>query len=418
MRRPSAVLREAWFLSRDRAAIFWLVVALMLSSVSVVSGMADVRAQREELARLMELDRAERNAELARQSDWGGAAYYAFHLTYDPPSDLAFAALGQRESAPWKHRVRMLALEGQIHEADAPNPELALAGRIDFSFIAAYLAPLLLIFLLYDIRSSERAAGRLELLAATSGQEAAPWRLRGGLRVAALAISVMLPLIIGGALGGAPAGGLLLISMAVLAHLLIWWGLIALADRLILAPATQLSLLVGIWLLLAILMPSAGRILIERAIPVPSGAEILMVQREAVNRAWDLPKEATMTPFVARHPEWADYSRIDAGFDWKWYYAFQQVGDQSAEDLSAAYTEGRLRRDDAAGMAAWLSPPILLERYLQSIARTDVRSAIAYEQSVREYHAALRAFYYPRLFRGQEYRVEDTAGLPEYSPDP
>ena len=416
MTRPSALLREAWLLSRDRASIFWLAVALVLSAVSVASSVADVGAQRQELARLIEMDRADRSAELARQSDWGGAAYYAFHLTYDPPSDLAFAALGQRESAPWKHRVRMLALEGQIHEADAPNPELALAGRIDFSFIAAYLAPLLVIFLLYDLRSSERAAGRLELLAATSGRDVSPWRLGAGLRVAALAACLLLPLAIGGTVIGAPLAGLLLISIAVVAHLLVWWGLAALADRGAIASTTQLSLLVGAWLALAVLVPATGRILIERAIPVPSGADILTVQREAVNGAWDLPKEATMTPFVARHPEWADDSQIEAGFDWKWYYAFQQVGDQTAEQISAAYTQGRLRRDAAAGMAAWLSPPALLERSLQSLAGTDVRAVIAYEQSVRDYHAALRAFYYPRLFQEQAFRVEDTAGLPEYAP--
>ncbi len=416
MRSPSALLREALLLSRDRAAVFWLAMALLLSAVSVASGMAEVRAQRDELARLAELDRADRNAELARQSDWGGAAYYAFHLTYDPPSDLAFAALGQRESAPWKHRVRMLALEGQIHEADAPNPELALAGRIDFAFIAAYLAPLLVIFLLYDLRSSERAAGRLELLAATSGRDASPWRLRAGLRVAALAACLLLPLVIGGLIMGAPAVALLLISMAVGVHLLVWWGLTLLADRLAIASTTQLSLLVGGWLLLAVLVPATGRVLIERAIPVPSGSDILMVQREAVNGAWDQPKEATMTPFVARHPEWAEYSRIEAGFDWKWYYAFQQVGDQTAEDISAAYTQGRLRRDAAAGMAAWLSPPVLLERSLQSLAGTDASAIISYEQSVRDFHAQLRAFYYPRLFLGQEYQIDEASRLPEFVP--
>ena len=90
--------------------------------------------------------------------------------------------------------------------------------------------------------------------------------------------------------------------------------------------------------------------------------------------------------------------------------------DQTAEQISAAYTQGRLRRDAAAGMAAWLSPPALLERSLQSLAGTDVRAVIAYEQSVRDYHAALRAFYYPRLFQEQAFRVEDTAGLPEYAP--
>ncbi|PKP80399.1 MAG: hypothetical protein CVT79_15805 [Alphaproteobacteria bacterium HGW-Alphaproteobacteria-18] len=403
-------------MSRDRAAIFWLALALALSVFSVASGVEEVRYQRGELAKLIELDEADRNAELARQSDWGGAAYYAFHLTYDPPSDLSFAALGQRESAAWKHRIRMLSLEGQIHEADAPNPELALAGRIDFSFVAAYLAPLLVIFLLYDLRSGERAAGRMELLTATAGRAESPWRMRAAMRIGALAGCVLLPLGIGGSVMGAPVAGLLLMSMAVVLHVLVWWALVALADRLSVASTTQLSILVGGWLLLAVLVPATGRILVERAIPVPSGAEILLAQREAVNAAWDLPKEQTMIPFIERHPEWAEHSQIDAGFDWKWYYAFQQVGDQSAEDISAAYTRGRLKRDEAARLSAWLSPPAFLERYLQSLAGTDVRSVIAYEQSVRDFHAELRSFYYARLFPGQDFRIAEAAGLPEYSP--
>lgn len=416
MNSPSALLREAWLMSRDRAAIFWLGLALLLSAFSVASGVEEVRDQRDEIAKLIELDAIDRNAELARQSDWGGAAYYAFHLTYDPPSELAFAALGQRESAAWKHRVRMLALEGQIHESDAPNPELALAGRIDFAFFAAYLAPLLVIFLLYDLRSGERAAGRMELLTATTGKAGGPWRMRGAIRMLALAACMILPLGIGAVAVGTPATDLLLVSVAVGLHLLVWWGLVALIDRLSAAPTTQLTILMGMWLLLAVLVPATGRILIERAVPVPSGADILLVQREAVNRAWDLPKEDTMVPFIERHPEWADYSAIDAGFDWRWYYAFQQVGDQAAEDISEAYTRGRLRRDQVAGLAAWMSPPALLERYLQSLAGTDVRSVIAYEQSVRDFHAELRSFYYARLFPGKEFRLEDTDGLPEYTP--
>ncbi|MFN3608881.1 MAG: DUF3526 domain-containing protein [Hyphomonas sp.] len=416
MNRPSVILREAWLLSRDRAAIFWLVIALLLSAVSVVSGAGEVRHQRQELAELIEMDRADREAELARQSDWGGAAYYAFHLTYDPPSNLAFAALGQRDLAAWKHRVRMLGLEGQIHEADAPNPEMALAGRIDFSFVAAYLAPLLVIFLLYDLRAGERAVGRLELLAATAGQAGGLWRARAGVRVAALAFCLILPFWIGGLVMGSPVLGLLIAGLAVGLHLVFWWAITAVADRSSLGPTTLLSILVGVWLLLAVLLPATGRILIERAVPVPSGAEILLVQREAVNGAWDLPKEVTMQAFVARHPEWSQFSQVEAGFEWKWYYAFQQVGDQAAEDLSSAYSNGRRKRDEVAGLVSWLSPPARLERLFQTLAGTDVASVLAYEQSVRDFHADLRAFYYPRLFRSEGFDPGATEGLPDYQP--
>ena len=103
------------------------------SALAVSAGLIEVRQQRATIARMLEADRADRATVLQAQKDWGGAAYYSFHFTFDPPSDLAFAALGRRDDTAWKHRVRMLALEGQIHERDAGHPVLALTGRFDFA---------------------------------------------------------------------------------------------------------------------------------------------------------------------------------------------------------------------------------------------------------------------------------------------
>jgi len=168
------VRREVAFLSRDRSVWVWWLVVLCLSVLAVSAGLSEVSQQKATIARLVEADRADRMAVLKAQKDWGGAAYYSFHLTFDPPSDFAFAALGRRDDAAWKHRVRMLALEGQIHERDAGHPVLALIGRLDFAFLAAFVLPLVLIVLLHDLRASERAAGRHDLLVATAGRATRP----------------------------------------------------------------------------------------------------------------------------------------------------------------------------------------------------------------------------------------------------
>lgn len=39
--------------------------------------------------------------------------------------------MGQRDVQPWKHRIRLLALESQIYERDVGNPSIALVGRFD-----------------------------------------------------------------------------------------------------------------------------------------------------------------------------------------------------------------------------------------------------------------------------------------------
>lgn len=412
----SALLREFRFLLRDRGALLWLSLALLLSVVATGLGMAEVREQRATITTLLAEDARDRADALGRQKDWGGAAYAAFHLTYAPPSRLAFAALGQRDTAPWLHRVRMLALEGQIHEADTRNPDFGLIGRFDFAFLAAVVAPLLLILLLHDLRAGERVAGRYDLLVATAGRPRRLWLPRAGVRFAGLALMLLVPFWVGAVLERVGAPALLLASALVLGGLAAWWLIIEAVDRLPATPPVMLSALVGVWIVLALLVPAASRAAIERAVPVPDGSTILMRQRETVNAAWDKPKAATMTPFLARHPEWAEYGDVKRPFEWKWYYAFQQVGDMQAEPLAQAYREGRLARDRMAARAAWLSPSALVEREFERLAGTDARAMIAYEDNVRAFHAKLRAFHYPLLFRDPPYDPQAFEGLPRYRP--
>ena len=410
----NALNREARFLARDHALVAWMIVTLALSSIALWSGLTEIQEQNETIQRLVNADREDRQAELSQQSDWGSAAYYSFHLTYDTPSDFAFIALGQRDRTPWKHRIRMLALEGQIHEFDTGNPVFALIGRFDFAFFAAFVLPVILIVLLHDVRAGERAAGRHELLVATSGSSASLWGIRVSLRILAVFICAILPLFILGTFAGAAFGKLLAASLAIFVSLLFWAAVCLWVGTGRQSASLILTVLIGIWILLSTIVPAGGRMAVNKIVSIPSGAEILMTQREAVNDAWDLPKESTMQPFLARHPDWKNTPKIERPFEWKWYYAFQQVGDQRAEPLSLDYTKGRIERDRLAGLTALLSPPALLQRSLQQLANTDLNATIAYEDTVREFHAELRAFYYPGLFGDTPFSPAALEALPQF----
>lgn len=407
----SAVIRELWFLSRDRAAQVWLIIAFAAASFAVIFGLQEVSAQRDTIERLKVADAIEREVAVEEYRAWGDAAYYTFHLTYDEPSEFTFAALGQRDTAPWKHRIRMLALEGQIYETDAPNPDFALIGRFDYAFVVAILAPLFLILLLHDLRASEKANGRFELLEAT---DASIWRTRAGLRLTAVALALLIPLWIGGVVSGAEASIIKLATGVVLLHLVFWWAVIAWVNARGWTAPVNLTGLFGVWLALAIVAPAGIKMAVDAAVAVPDGGDIILTQREAVNDAWDLPVSATMDPFLERHPDWADYATIEGTFEWKWYYAFQQVGDQTVEPLSEAYREGRMRRDDLAAALSWLSPPAKIERVFQSLAKTDRSAAADYEDQIRAFHADLRAYYYPKLFRDEPFTDEAIANRPGF----
>ena len=410
------MMRELRFMLRDKAVLVWLALAFIFSLAAVTLGMNEISQQRAEIAELKKLDEIERSVVLGEQSDWGSAAYYTFHITYDPPSDFAFAAIGRRDVSPWKHRIRMLALEGQIYETDSNNPDFALIGRFDFAFVASLIAPLLVILLLFDMRSSEQAAGRLRLLEANAANVKKLWWSRAGLRVGALALALSIPVLIGGLNSGTPLLSLLICIGALCLYLLFWMGLTLWFTPAKRTGAYNLTIMLGVWLILCAILPATLTQLINKSVPLPDGGEIILAQREAVNDAWDLPKAATYDPFMERHPEWDNYRAWDSeAFEWKWYYAFQQVGDQTAEPLSQAYQKGRKKRDELAKWSSLISPATLLQRHMEGLAETDMKAAMIYELRVRDFHEDLRHWYYPRLFKNEGFDAKKAeAQLPKF----
>tara|TARA_B110000914_G_scaffold226428_1_gene251365 strand:+ start:3357 stop:4628 length:1272 start_codon:yes stop_codon:yes gene_type:complete len=414
----SNITREANFLTKQRYILALFSIVFLLSVFAIWSGISETRFQLSTIERLQEKDTIDRESVLAKQKDYGSAAYYSFHLTYSAPSAIAFAAMGQRDIYPWKHRIRMLAIEGQIYETDVDNPELSFLGRFDFAFLISVLLPLFVILLLHDLRSAEREAGRYDLLITTARKRQRLWLSRAIVLCSALAIVLLIPFIVGALITQAPLASVGLVMLVVIAHLLFWmlltFGFTTSKISAKQSSAKIASMLLAIWLVVTVLIPVSSDFVIDKMVESPNGGEIVLTQREAVNDAWDVPFNATWNEFLSTHPQWEDKTEIGDSFEWKWYYAFQQVGDQKAEELSKAYRTATLAKNTLAERFALMSPPMLTQRLMSSIAETDTNAAIRYELKIREYHKALRQFYYPLMFNETEFTLETLSGLPKF----
>ena len=410
------LVREIRFALSENVVRWTLLIAFLLSGLSLINGLLAVKQQEAQLA-VLKADTAEDQAHvLPTQSDAGSAAYYVFHLTYDPPSELAFAALGMRDELPWKHRLRMLALEGQIYENDPGNPELSHLGTLDFAYLVSIVLPLLLIGLLYDLDARERRESRFELLCATSPRGERVLLYRACARAALLFVAIIAPFLIALLFSSAALGPSLSIVLAVIIHTLFWLGICRIVTRRKIEGVTAAATLFGLWLLLTSIVPVAGKFAAEQSVTVPDGGDILLTQRETVNDAWDLPKQATMSRFIEVHPEWRDRTAVEQPFEWKWYYAFQQVGDQQAQPLSTALYQGIANRDQQMAWVSVFSPPLLIDRWLTRTAKTDVAQHLHYIDCVREFHSKLRHFQYPMLFGQENYSAEKMTQLPQFEP--
>lgn len=418
-RRPLAWLgHELRLLLRSRLCVAALVLLGLLSSLAVLSGSREVDRQRDNIARLAALQAQDVAAVARRQAgegSAGNAAYYTFHRVWDTPSGAAFLALGLRDVAPYVLRVRALGLQAQLYEGESFNPELALAGRFDFAFVLIYLAPLFIIALLHDLVSGERQAGRLRMLLALPGGGARLWGRRAGLRLAAAWGCLCLPLLPAAAVQGAgllAAGTALAVAAA---YVLFWGGLcLLLATRPWSSTAHGMAL-VGGWVVLTLVLPSLAQGLLARAIPVEEGVQLMLRQRQNIHGAWDEPRDATMQKFFRSHPQWRDTAPLPPHFHWKWYYAFQQLGDESVAADVQAYRSGLAARQAWTRRLGWLLPGVGAQAALHRLAQTDLTAQLAHQVRIEAFHRQIREFYYPYVFNDRPFGPQDFARMPGFS---
>jgi ABC-2 type transport system permease protein len=410
---------ELLLLLRSRPAAAALALLALLSALAVWSGMRTVAGQREALQRIAAVQQADIAGRAARQAadgDAGLAAYYTPHLTFDPPSALAFAALGQRDVQPYALQLRALGLQAQLYESEAFNPELAAPGRLDFAFVLVYLAPLFIIALTHDLVSGEREAGRLRLLASLPGEPGAMWRRRVLLRLALAGAALLLPMLAGAMLSGAAPGETAMLAGACLLYLGFWCGVSAWGAAAARSAAAGAIILLACYLLLVLVLPTAVNAALERALPVAQGAELALAQRQAVHTAWDKPKEETMQRFFRTHPEWKDTPPLKEGFHWKWYYAMHQAGDDAVAGQAEQYRQALWSREEWTRHAGLLLAGVNAQVLLHRLAGTDMEARLSYLERVSSYHAQIRQHFYPYVFNERPFGPKDFARLPAYSP--
>ncbi|WAC25079.1 ABC transporter permease [Blastomonas sp. SL216] len=412
----SNITRELWLLMRSRSALLALALLVLCSAASVALGLASVARDRAAIDRMLAGQTAEERALSAFVADAGSGAYYGFQPTWDSPSDLAFAALGSRDIAPAMLRVRALALEAQIYENEAANPELALPGRFDLAFVAVYLAPLVLIALLHDLWSGEREAGRYHALAALPQARKRLWTARVLVRVGGVLAALLLPFFAGAIIAGtAPLRALGFAGLIVLVVLL-WTAIVLLVARRGGRSAVHAASLAAIWFALTLVAPAGANLAINAAVAVPDGAALARENREHVHAGWDRPRDQTMRDFLKLYPRYASGAAIPPTFHWKWYFAFQHLGDRHVAQQSQAYREGIERRADLARLAGWLLPPAGLAQAMTQLARTDVAAQLDYQMRIRAYHQRLREFYYDYLFSEKPFGPEELQRVPRFDP--
>jgi ABC-2 type transport system permease protein len=391
-----------------------MLVVLLLGGAAVIHGASRVARERSAIARL-EPDLREQVSHLTRitaaDDDLGLLLYYLAMPVFQEPSAWAGAAAGLRGVHPGTRHLRFTGLVPQLYQAEVANPAAEHAGHLDLAYVLAFLLPLWIIGLSYDVRSRDSDLGTAALVRSQPLRLSQLVALRLALRAALAAVVAMTVLALAMLTFRAPLDvRALALVVGVLAYVAITFLGVFLVASWNKSSVFNAMLLSGGWIGGAVLLPALVNLVMLVACPVRGGIELTLEQRLDMNGRWDDPKAATMMPFFARHPEWAGAVVPSDRFSWPWYYAAHELGDQSVAPQVAAYRASLEQRARWTARAGLVLPPLGLELLFERLAGTDLSTTLAYRDSIAGYHEQLKQTIYPWIFHFQglsAFRQED-----------
>lgn len=236
--------------------------------------------------------------------------WYASIYHFKSPSPALVYSIGQAEQYGFYKRV---STWGSPYDSDMTqeiaNPERLQTGTLDFSFALLFLLPLLLLILLYNLRSSEAEQGFLPLIE-VQATSTTPWLLNRMAFYVGLLWLVTVGLLAYGALltpvfSRIPSafGQMLLYSTL---YLLFWSVLYFLLIRTGSSVMGNALKMVGVWLLFAFIMPGMVHQWISIKKPADLITNLIEAQRDQAWKLYDLPDSVRQAKINALFPEIAN----------------------------------------------------------------------------------------------------------------
>ncbi|WP_425409365.1 DUF3526 domain-containing protein [Hyphococcus sp.] len=305
-----------------------------------------------------------------------------------PPAPLGDFAIGSNDLHPTTTLITGWSNPADLFNAyEFANPTILSAGGFDLTFLVVVLMPLIMIAASFDVLSGDRERGRARIVAAQAGHVgASAWR-RLAMRnlfvwcvfsVAAWAIALAPP-------AATPLadrlGDFLAWLGAALAYGLFWFAAIAFASAFLKRSETVAAALFSAWAIFVFAAPAIGGALAEAAYPPPSRLAFLSEMRKGEVRAVRETAELT-AGFLADHPEMTVSDDGVPGYYQSNFLANVEAAKRTTPVLDA-FNDSRASRSGLVEKLQYLSPAMIADNALKTIAGGDVERNMSYQRQAR-----------------------------------
>jgi ABC-2 type transport system permease protein len=206
---------------------------------------------------------------------------------------------------------------------------------------------------------------------------------------------------------------LILWADAVALYGLLWFGMAALVATLGKSSASNAMMLVGVWIVCVVLLPSLVSMAATSLYPVPSRVEMIQAMRVASDEANE-EGSRLLARYYEDHPELANDDTQQAMNNFSMVrVAVTTEVDRRVQPVLRRYTEQLEAQQRIVAYARFLSPAILMQDILNDVAGTGTWRHREFVRQVETYHQRWRNHFVPLI--SQKRLLVDYSGLPQFA---
>lgn len=337
-----------------------------------------------------------------------------------PSSLLGFTSVGQGDLL--RPNIGVSILSKQRTEEDKQgfeNPLSFLAGRFDLAFVLVFLLPLLILALSFNLLSSERENGTLQLVLSQPVSLPRFALAKTLTRASSVLFLVFVLTLIGFFLNGINPTNpelreeLVLWILAVGNYVLFWFALAHFVNSFGRNSATNAVILAACWIGLVLVVPSLVNVAVTSIYPMPSRTEEINAIR-SVNLDLRRDSSRVLDEFYQDHPELAPEADISEKKLTLAYVTIQQELKRRLAEVENKFDAQLARQQETVNTSRFLSPSIVMQEALNDIAGSGVARHRNFRRQTTDFANAWDANFLPLIYRNVKLTAEDYNRIPHF----
>ncbi len=388
---------------RSRAVLASMVLIIALGAISIGIGHQFLSQKKAAIDQVEQYQKShiERNV-LLHKDDLGLLMYYVQFAFINNPSHLAGLSIGQSDVNTNVQRITIKNLEGQRYDTDLVNPMNLQSGNLDLSFVLIYLFPLLIIVFTFNILSEETETGTWRLVSVQTPSKLRYLLTKLSIRVVLVYTVLGILLMVAKMVLSIPFDiKFVLVTLLSFLYVAFWFALGFFVVNFKKSSGFNALALLSIWLVLLILLPAGINAYLTNKYPVPEALSTMISQRDGYHTKWDTDKKETLQKFYAHYPQFQEFGYPTEGFNWTWYYAMQQMGDDDSVKDTKALQLKMGERERVSKQVATFLPNMHMQLAFNELAGTSLDKHLRFLDATGNFHEELRLFFYPKIFNGE-----------------